>query len=61
LKDFVKQYPKSEYINEARELLINVMSQTNNYKDALALINTIGINTESAKKNLPEKYYMAAP
>ena len=38
LQKFLQTYPSSEYNTEARELLVGVLANTNNYKDALALI-----------------------
>ncbi len=34
-RSFLQQYPNSTYAPEARELLLNVLANTSNYKDAL--------------------------
>ena len=41
LQEFLSKYPQSEYNNEAKELLVNMLASTNNYKDALVLMSTI--------------------
>ncbi|SRR5579871_359453 len=50
LQNFVQQYPNSTYNAEARELLVGVLANTNNYKDALALIDKMDHPSENAKK-----------
>jgi len=50
LQNFVQQYPNSMYNAEARELLVNLLANTNNYKDALALIDSLGHQSASTKK-----------
>lgn len=41
LTSFNTTYPKSAYNKEAREILVNLMMNTNNYKDALSIIEQI--------------------
>ncbi|MEP7257998.1 MAG: tetratricopeptide repeat protein [Flavitalea sp.] len=41
LQKFLQTYPSSEYNTEAKELLIGVLANTNNYKDALTLIEAV--------------------
>ncbi|CAL1517108.1 tetratricopeptide repeat protein [Chitinophaga sp. MM2321] len=41
LTQFVKLYPASAYNKEAREILVNLFMNTNNYKDGLATIEQI--------------------
>lgn len=53
LNAFVSNYPNSEYITEAKELLIDVLANTNNYKDAQALLETISNPSENAKRVYP--------
>lgn len=57
LKDFVTTYPRSEYINEARELLANVLANTNNYKEALDLVSAMPRQSESVKRIYPKILY----
>jgi TolA-binding protein len=49
LQNFVHQYPNSTYNAEARELLVNLLANTNNYKDALALLDSVGHQTANTK------------
>ncbi len=53
LNSFVANYPNSEYNTEAKELLIDVLANTNNYKDAQALLETISNPSENAKRVYP--------
>ncbi|MCW3463858.1 tetratricopeptide repeat protein [Chitinophaga nivalis] len=41
LTQFVKKYPQSEYNKEAREILVNLFMNSNNYKEGLATIEMI--------------------
>lgn len=53
LQKFLQTYPQSEYNNEATELLVNVLANTNNYKDAQALLDSIKSPSSTAKKAYP--------
>ena len=57
LQSFNATYPKSTYIGEARELLIEVLANTNNYKDALTLIQSLPAQSESAQRVYPRILY----
>ena len=57
LRSFVSLYPNSEYSTEAKELLVNVLSNTNNYADALNLIESINSQSEIVKKAYPKILY----
>jgi len=50
LKTFLETYPNSEYSSEARELLVDLGAKTNNFKDALALIDGLKNPSENAKR-----------
>ncbi|MEO7209360.1 MAG: tetratricopeptide repeat protein [Chitinophagaceae bacterium] len=54
LKEFVTTYPRAENINEAKELLVRVMATTNNFKDALDLLQSTGLQSEPVKKVYPK-------
>lgn len=41
LESFLRNYPNSVYTTEARELLVSVLTNTNNYSDALSLLESI--------------------
>jgi TolA-binding protein len=53
LRSFLNDYPNSQYITEAKDLLIDVLANTNNYKDALALLQGMGKMTDNAKRVYP--------
>ncbi|HXD76577.1 MAG TPA: tetratricopeptide repeat protein [Puia sp.] len=57
LQNFLRQYPNSEYAREARELLIGVLAGTNNYKDALALLDNLDHPSENARRLVPRILY----
>ena len=53
LRSFLNDYPNSHYNAEAKDLLIDVLANTNNYKDALALLEGMPKMTENAKRVYP--------
>ena len=57
LQEFLKTYPNSTYTTEARELLVNVLANTNNYKEALALYESLGVKSETVKRVYPRMLY----
>ncbi|HVK47477.1 MAG TPA: tetratricopeptide repeat protein [Pseudobacter sp.] len=57
LQKFLTAYPNSEYNAEARELLINVLANTNNYKDALTLIEGVKNPSPNARRLYPKILY----
>ncbi|HRI20980.1 MAG TPA: tetratricopeptide repeat protein, partial [Panacibacter sp.] len=57
LKDFTATYPKSEYAEEARDLLVNVLANTNNYKEALELVGNMRVRAESVRRIYPKILY----
>ncbi|WP_430896880.1 MULTISPECIES: tetratricopeptide repeat protein [unclassified Paraflavitalea] len=57
LQKFQQLYPNSSYTAEALELQVNLLANSNNYKDALALIEGIKNPTPLAKKSYPRIYY----
>ena len=57
LRAFLHDYPTSEYNKEARELLVSVLTNTNNYRDALALMDSLGTPSASSKKLYPRILY----
>lgn len=50
LRKFIQAYPTSTYQKEAKELLVAVLSGTNNYKDALDLLETMENPGEDTRK-----------
>ena len=50
LRSFLQTYPKSTYVPEARELLLSVLANTSNYKDALALMDSVSNPSPAARQ-----------
>src|SRR3954463_7966856 len=53
LQSFITTYPRSKYLPEAKELLVNVLANTNNYRDALAMYESLPGKSENVKKVYP--------
>jgi TolA-binding protein len=53
LQEFLTKYPQSDYNNEAKELLVNMLASTNNYKDALALLESLKTPSPNARRLYP--------
>jgi TolA-binding protein len=48
-RSFLQTYPSSAYAPEARELLLNVLANTSNYKDALLLMDSVSNPSPAAR------------
>lgn len=57
LKSFLTDYPNSEYNTEAKDLLVGVLTNTNNYREALALLDGMSSPTPNAKRLYPRILY----
>lgn len=57
LQSFIKTYPLSSYQPEAKELLVNVLANTNNFADALSLYESLRGKSESVKRVYPKILY----
>ena len=57
LQKFINQYPISAYNAEAKEILVSLMANTNNFTDALALYQTFTKPTASMQKVYPRILY----
>ncbi len=57
LKAFIITYPESEYAGEAKELLVDVLANTNNYKEALDLVSAMKPPGESVRRVYPKILY----
>ncbi|HVM89460.1 MAG TPA: tetratricopeptide repeat protein [Puia sp.] len=57
LQDFVKQYPNSNYNAEAKDLLIGVLANTSNYKEALSMADNMGKTSTATKRMYPRILY----
>ncbi len=53
LKKFLGDYPNSEYETEAKELLVGLLANTNNFTDALSLYESMGKPTVAMQKVYP--------
>jgi TolA-binding protein len=49
-RSFLQDYPNSTYAPEARELLLSVLANTSNYKDALLLMDSVSNPSASARQ-----------
>ena len=57
LQKFISQYPNSTYNTEAKEILVNLMANTNNFNDALALYQSFDKPTAAMQKVYPRILY----
>lgn len=57
LRTFLNDYPNSAYTEEATELLVGALTNTNNYRDALTLLEGIKNPTQTVKRFLPKILY----
>ena len=57
LQRFLAGNTASTYNNEAKELLVAVLANTNNYKDALSLLESLKSPSENAKRQYPKILY----
>lgn len=53
LQQFIATYPESGYQTEAKEILISLLASSNNYKDALILLERTDVSSEKIKKLIP--------
>ncbi len=57
LKAFVVKYPGSAYNAEAKELLVSVLANTNNYKEALSMYENIHSQSDLVLRAYPKILY----
>lgn len=57
LSSFLTDYPNSTYNTEAKELLVDVLANTNNYRDAQVLLESLAKPSENAKRLYPRILY----
>jgi TolA-binding protein len=57
LQDFLQKYPNSEYNREGRELSVSILANTNNYKDAITLLDSLDHPSENARRLVPRILY----
>ncbi len=56
-RSFLNEYPNSVSNIEAKELLVSVLANTNNYRDALTLLETLNSPSANAKRLYPRILY----
>lgn len=56
-KSFLNEFPASSLNTEAKELLVTVLTNTNNYRDALTLLETLNSPSPNAKRLYPRILY----
>ncbi len=54
LQQFLIDYPNSKSTQEAKELLVGVLANTSNYKDALVMFESLKAQSETVKKIYPK-------
>lgn len=54
---FITDYPASTYNKEAKELMVDVLANTNNYKDAQVMLESLEKPSENAKRVYPRILY----
>lgn len=57
MQRFIDQYPNSDYNTEAKELMVNLLANTNNYRDALQLYQSFKKPTPAMQKVYPKILY----
>ena len=57
MKKYLNDYPGSEYDTEAREILVSLLANTNNFADALTLYESFDKPTASMQKVYPRILY----
>ena len=57
LQSFLQLYPNSEYNREGKELVVSVLANTNNYKDAIVMLDSLDHPSESARRLYPRVLY----
>ena len=57
MKNYIRDYPNSEYDVEAKEILVNLLTNTSNFNDALALYESFDQPTASMQKAYPRILY----
>lgn len=57
MRRFITNYPSSDYNSEAKEVLVNLLANTNNFKDALAMYESFDKPTLNMQKVYPRILY----
>lgn len=59
-QEYLKKYPRSKHLNEAKTLLAKVLLSTKNYKEAIDILEGIDDKTEDAKEAYQKVTYYRA-
>lgn len=59
-QSFIAAYPSSTYQQEAKELLVNTLANTSNYREALRLYESLRAKSDNAVKLYPRLLYGAS-
>lgn len=57
MRKFLARYPNSPYAREGRELMVNILANTNNYREALDMLESLSSPTESSRQLYPKVAY----
>lgn len=57
MKKYLNDYPNSEYDTEAKEILVSLLANTNNFREATELYESFGTPTPSMRKVYPKILY----
>jgi tetratricopeptide (TPR) repeat protein len=57
MKKYLNDYPNSEYDTEAKEILVNLLTNTSNFREALELYESFGTPTPNMRKVYPKILY----
>ena len=57
MRNFINNYPSSNHGTEAKEILVNILANTNNFNDALTLYESFKQPTPSMQKAYPRILY----
>jgi TolA-binding protein len=57
LRTFLNDYPNSQYRDEGTDLLVGALANTNNYRDAQALLESLQFPSANAKRLYPRILY----
>ena len=57
IKNYLSKYPDSEYDAEAKEILVSLLTTTNNFTDALTVYQSLGKPTAAMQKAYPAILY----
>jgi TolA-binding protein len=57
LRTFLDEYPNSQYSEEATDLLVAALANTNNYRDALTLLESLRYPSQTTRRLYPRILY----